>query len=144
MRLALMFKTLLAILVFIVVSPIGDALNGFAKAEKGSCWPAAVLSSERMAFICPKGVIVGTVFGYTAPHIKKAGCVSEFLNGIRAQFELKWLLFKARNISMDTVGRLEGRLFLRVSIDGGSLANELKARMPVMFEPPDPNPWCKA
>ncbi len=135
----------LAFLLFAALSPIGDAVNGYIKHPEGSCWPVAVISSHRMAFICRGGVVmVATVSEYETPRFARAACINEALNGLRAMMELKWVLYTAGDIRTTGSYRVGNRLYANILIDLDTVEQKLSTRMPSLADPAEQSNWCQA
>jgi hypothetical protein len=139
-----MLNKIVMLLAFVAFSPIGDALNGHIKHPEGSCWPVAVISGERMAFICAGGALmVATITHMDVPKLTRAGCVNEALQGFRAMMELKWILYTAGDIR--TIGwHWEGdRLYAGILIDLQPVDGLLGTRMPALFDARTSGKWCE-
>lgn len=138
-----LIRTLSILIVFIGFSPVGDAVNGYAKASSQACWVATVTNGGRIAMVCPRGFVIGSVSGYSAPRIADTACVAEFLRAVQAQFELKWVLYSAATIDVRVLGQSGRRLLLDVRVDGDPVADRMLEFGTVRDQlSPGENPWC--
>jgi hypothetical protein len=112
-----MYRWLLAFLVFVVVSPAGDAINGYLKYPEGSCSTLAVLSPSRMAFLCKDGIAIAQVTAIDLPDLFHPSCLKEALLGIQAMATLKLSLYAADEIRTTGFYRDTGTFRAGVLVD---------------------------
>jgi hypothetical protein len=112
-----MFDKLLALLVFLFVSPVGDAINGYVKAPEGSCSALAVLRPNRMAFLCTDGFAIAQVTSLDLPDPYHPACLKEALLGIQAMATLKFWLYFSGDIRTFSFYRDEGVFRAGVLVD---------------------------
>jgi hypothetical protein len=112
-----MLRWLFALLVFVVVSPVSDAVNGYMKAPDGSCSALAVLRPNRMAFLCSDGIAVAQVTSLDLPDPFHPSCLKEALLGIQAMATLKLWLYASGDIRTFSFYRDEGAFHAGVLVD---------------------------
>lgn len=112
-----MFRAIMALLLFVVVSPVGDAINGFLKAPEGSCSALAVLRPNRMAFLCSDGIAVAQVTSLDLPDLYHPSCIKEVLLGIQAMATLRLSLCTSGDIRTFSFYRDEGVFRAGVLVD---------------------------
>ena len=112
-----MFRTIIGLLLFLVVSPVGDAINGFVKAPEDSCSALAVLRPNRMAFLCADGIAVAQVTSLDLPDPFHPSCVKEVLLGIQAIATLKLSLYMSGDVRTFSFYRDEGVFHAGVLVD---------------------------
>ncbi|MBN8632140.1 MAG: hypothetical protein J0L76_14955 [Rhodobacterales bacterium] len=138
-----MFFRLLALAVFVVLSPVGDAINGYLKAPEGSCSALAVLSADRMAFLCSDGLAVARITSRAVPSVTHPACATEALRGMQAFLALKYSLYAARDIRTYSFHREGAKFYAGMLIDLETVEMKYRATMPALLDV-DVKDWCPA
>jgi hypothetical protein len=138
-----MFYKILALVVFIVVSPVSDAINGYFKYPEGSCSALAVLSPSRMAFLCADHkIIVGQVTALDLPDPYHPACAKEFLLGLQAMATLKFGLFAAQDIRTTYGYRENGIVKVGALADHEGIESIYLSRMQATTRNRTRGDWC--
>ncbi|WP_373049874.1 thermonuclease family protein [Thalassovita aquimarina] len=90
------------------------------------CRVVGIIDGDTVRLLCSRsGVISGRVLGYDTPE-KKARCLSEFIDALRATQHLRWMLWKSSKISTQTVGKDRyGRVLTKLSVDGSDVSERM-------------------
>lgn len=140
-----MLSRLLALLVFVVVSPVGDAINGYLKAPEGSCSALGVLSPHRMAFLCGNGqLMVAQITRMDLPDPYHPACLNEALRGIQALAALKWSLYIADDIRTYSTHWEGDLLYAGVLIDLESVESAYLDHMSILNHARPTGDWCSS
>lgn len=138
-----MFVRLLALAVFVVVSPVGDAINGYFKAPEGSCTLLAVLGTHRMAFLCAdRQMMIAEVTQMDLPDPYHPACLKAALRGIQALATLKWALYTAGDIRTHASHWEGDRLYANVLIDLQPIEDSYLRNMPILGYARPAGDWC--
>ncbi len=137
-----MFRTIIGFLVFLVISPVGDAINGFFKAPDGSCSALAVLRPNRMAFLCSDGIAVAHVTSLDLPDPYHPSCIKEALLGIQAMATLKLSLYTSGDRRTFSFYRDEGVFHAGVLIDSEPVESIYLDHMKATTLNQTPGDWC--
>ncbi len=137
-----MVRTIIGLLVFLFVSPVGDAINGFIKAPKDSCSALAVLGPNRMAFLCDDGIAVARVTALDLPNPFHPSCVKEVLLGLQAIATLKLSLYLSGEILTFSFYRDEGVFHAGVLVDSEPITSIYLDHMDATTRNRTRGDWC--
>jgi endonuclease YncB( thermonuclease family) len=107
---------------FVVVLPVGDAINAFAK-HHPECRVLSVIDGDTVKLFCPEGgAQAGRILGYDTPEVDGA-CTAEIWAATKATFFLRWKLWSATVIRARVHGRDKyKRALVQVDLDGTNVA----------------------
>ncbi|WP_428548922.1 thermonuclease family protein [Profundibacter sp.] len=123
--------------------PVGDIVNGFVKPHEG-CRVWQVTDGDTVKIWCNDGSYPARILAYDTPELK-ARCSSELLMAVRATLYLRWLLWRAKKITVkiDGVDRYQRKLVILL-LDGEGVARRMvEAGLACWYDGGRRAGWCE-
>ena len=124
--------------------PAGDIVNGLVKPHEG-CRVWQVTDGDTVKIWCNDGPHPARILAYDTPELK-ARCGSELVKAVKATLYLRWLLWRAKKITVkiDGVDRYQRKLVILL-VDGEGVARRMvKAGLARWYDGGPRAGWCES
>ncbi len=135
---------LAALLVLVVLPPVGDAANGMFKPAEG-CRVIAVIDGDTVRIRCHDGRHRARILAYDTPELS-ARCTAELVKAVAATWYLRWQLWRAGKITVRIDGTDRyGRKLILLLVDGEGVARRMvNAGLARWYDGGRRRSWCDA